>query len=128
MDKAKTFKAQDQIEGKKTAENSAFANSQSKSTNWVNGETLCVIFKCLSYNNVKDRKWRQKKEFPCYQDGPYAVIVNMGLLLSAVEEIERPLRDGIVPGRRRGTDVAGELANEGIPVLPPPAFHLPAIL
>lgn len=71
MDKAKTFKAQDQIEGKKTAENSAFANSQSKSTNWVNGETLCVIFKCLSYNNVKDRKWRQKKEFPCYQDGPY---------------------------------------------------------
>ena len=46
----------------------------SSSSTWVNVDTLCKIFGCLSRNNVKNRKWRQENEFPCYQDGPCAKV------------------------------------------------------
>ena len=42
---------------------------------WVNGKKLCEVFPCLAYNNVKDRKWRDKNKFPCYQDVPYARVM-----------------------------------------------------
>ena len=46
----------------------------SSSSTWVNVDTLCGIFECLSKNNVKNRKWRQENGFPCYQDGPCAKV------------------------------------------------------
>ena len=58
----------------------------------------------------------------------HPIVIGVDLFLPAVEEIERPLRDGIVPGRRRGSDLAGDIADERILVLPTPAFHLAGIL
>ena len=57
----------------------------------------------------------------------HAIVVSVELLLSAVMKYQRPYRDGIVPGRRRGSDLAGNIAFKRIPVLPPPAFHLAGI-
>ena len=54
--------------------NSAPMEKPGSSSTWVNGDTLCKIFRCLSYNNVKNRKWRLDNRFPCFQDGPCAQV------------------------------------------------------
>ena len=54
--------------------NSAPEEEHCSSSTWVNGETLCKIFRCLSFNNVKNRKWRIDNRFPCFQDGPCAQV------------------------------------------------------
>lgn len=56
------------------AESSAPMEEHCSSSTWVNVDTLCGIFECLSKNNVKNRKWRQENGFPCYQDGPCAKV------------------------------------------------------
>jgi hypothetical protein len=50
-------------------------NNTNCTTTWVDGKELCKLFPSLAYNNVKDRKWRKKNQFPCYQDGPKARVV-----------------------------------------------------
>ncbi len=60
------------IDRKIQSTNSDAGIKQSSPTTWVNGETLCQIYKCLAYNNVKNRKWRLDNDFPCYQEGPFS--------------------------------------------------------
>ena len=62
------------LDRKLQASNSTLMENQCSSSTWVNGETLCNIFRCLSYNNVKNRKWRLDNRFPCFQDGPCAQV------------------------------------------------------
>ncbi len=62
------------IDRKVQSQNSDVERKQSTPATWVNGETLCKIYKCLSYNNVKNRKWRLQNNFPYYQDGPFSQV------------------------------------------------------
>lgn len=43
-------------------------------SNWLNVNEVCKRYK-LPKNNVKDRKWRDKNNFPYYQDGPFARVI-----------------------------------------------------
>lgn len=57
---------------------------------WLNLSEVCEYFH-LSKNSIKDRKWRAKNNFPCYQAAGIC-----GNVLYCRSEVEEWLKNGII--------------------------------